>query len=330
MNFDKVFLTGGCSYTIPLDYLQYKINYRNRNTRTLINHLGLGSASIKYLKNSVITFVDYFLRNNIKNENIYVVGDLTQIGRKSYKFNKSEKQYVFNLIDTIDDWKPDLSVGELKFKKYPYGFCELGDDIYSSLVADSSFYNQLPNDIKNGIFTFMDYHNKLTLDELVEDYFSDLFILQEYLKKNKIEYTFYFMNNIIEGWNNTYTTHLYNNFFGKFEVPDLKNTHNIKNISSVVNSLFNLIDFDNIVYYSTEKQKYGGIDEYGIDNYKPTDFAGKEKLEIKDYYGPYCTFFGQHPLENVQIDFEEKFIYPKMESFIKKHYDNQEKRMGNQ
>lgn len=330
MNIDKVFLTGGCSYTIPLDYLQYKINYRNRNTRTLINHIGLGSASIKHLKNSVITFVDYFLRNNIKNENIYVVGDLTQIGRKSYKFNKSEKRYVLNLLDTIDDWKPDLSVGELKFRKYPYGFCELGDDIYSSLVADNSFYNPLPNDIKKGIITFMDYHNKLTLDELVEDYFSDLFILQEYLKKNKIEYTFYFMSNIIEGWDNTYTTHLYNNFFGKFEVPDLKNTHNIKNISSVVNSLFNLIDFDNIVCYSTEKQKYGGIDEYAIDNYKPTDFAGREKIEIKDYYGPYFTFFGQHPLENVQIDFEEKFIYPKMESFIKKHYDNQEKRMGNQ
>ena len=324
MNFDKVFLTGGCSYTLPLDYLQYKIDYYNTRelTHTLINHIGVPSTSIKYLKNSIITFVDYFLKNGIKNQNIYVVGDLTQIGRRNYKFNKNEQKYVLNLLDKIEDWKPDLSVGELKFKKYPYGFYELGDDIYSSLVADQNFYNELPSDIKKRLFTFYDYHNNLSMEELAEDYFSDLFILQEYLKKNKIEYTFYFMSNIIEGWDSEYITHLYNDFFGKYQVPDLKNTYNIKNISNQVNSLFNLIDFDNIICYSTETQKFGGIDEYAINNYQPTDFAGRENLEIKDYYGPHFTFFGQHPLENVQIDFEEKFIYPRMENFIKKHYKN--------
>jgi hypothetical protein len=81
-----------------------------------------------------------------------------------------------------------------------------------------------------------------------------------------------------------------------------------------------LIDFDNIVCYSNGTQKYGGIDEYAIDNFKPTDFAGRENIEIKEYYGPYFPIFGQHPLENVQYEFEKKFIYPKMENFIKKHY----------
>lgn len=322
--FDKVFLTSGCSYTLPLGYLQYKLDYYNtkKTTNTLINHIGASSSSIKHLRHSVITFVDYLLKNGINSENIYVVGNLTQIGRRNYKFHKNEHKHILNLLNEIADFTNDTSVEDLNFKKYPLGFCELGDDIYSSLIANTELYNPLPNDIKKGISTFINYHNKLTMEELVENYFSDLFILQEYLKKNKIEYTFYFMSNIIEGWDSEYITHLYNNFFGKFEVPDLTNTHNIKNISSRVNSLFNLIDFDNIVCYSTEKQKYGGIDEYAIDNYKPTDFAERENLEIKDYYGPHFTFFGQHPLENVQLNFEKKFIYPKMESFIKKHYGN--------
>lgn len=323
--FDKVFLTSGCSYTPRLEYIENLLNVNKRNfnnNKTLIHQVGLSSGSIKHLKYSVISFVEHLLKNGINRENIYVVGNLTQIGRKNYKFHKNEHKYVLNLIHEITDFILDASLEDINFKKYNYGFCELDGDIYSSLIGNTDLYNPLPTDIKKGMFTFMDYHNKLTLIELVEDYFSDLFIIQEYLKKNKIEYTFYFMSNIIEGWDSKYISHLYNNFSGKFEVPDLTNTHNIKNISSRVNSLFNLIDFDNIVCYSTEKQKYGGIDEYAIDNFKPTDFAGREKLEIKDYYGPYFPFFGQHPLENVQIDFEKKFIYPKMESFIKKHYDN--------
>ena len=322
--FNKVFLTSGCSYTTRLEYIKEELDIIDspNDDKTLIHHIGLASSSIQHLKNSIISFVDYFLKNGINRENIYVVGNLTQIGRRSYKFNKNENKYILKLINEVVEFKEDNSLPDFNFKKYPLGFCELDDDIYSSLIVNTELYNPLPNDIKKGIFTFMDYHNKLTMEELVENYFTDLIIIQEYLKKNKIEYTFYFMNNIIEGWNATYSTHLYNNFYGKFEVPDLTNTHNIKNISSKVNSLFNLIDFDNIVCYSTEKQKYGGMDEYAIDNFKPTDFAGLETLEIKDYYGPQFTFFGKHPLENVQIKFEEKFIHPKMESFIKKHYKN--------
>lgn len=326
MYFDKVFLTSGCSYTIPLEYLQDKLNYSKNHSqiKTLIKQVGMSSSSIKHLKNSIILFVEYFLKNGIKNENIYVVGNLTQIGRVNYKFNKNEHQSILKLLDTIDEYTPDFSIGELRLKKYPYGFCELGDDLYSSLIADSKFYNPLPSDIKKRIFTFLDYHNSLSIGELVEDYFSDLFILQEYLKNLKIDYTFFFMSNVIEGWNSTYTEHEYNNFIGKYIVPDLRNTHNVKNLNTQVNSLYNLIDFENIVSYTTDKQNFGGIDEFAIENFLPTDFAGRQNLEIKDYYGQYFPFFGQHPLENVQIEFEKKFIYPRMKNFIKRNYGNQE------
>lgn len=322
--FDKVFLTSGCSYTPRLIYIQSILDkYPSdiTNTKTLFNHIGLPSASIKHLKNSTITFVDYLLKNGIKNENIYVVGNLTQIGRKNFKFNKNEQNDVINLISKTNYvYSQESSIMDLNFIKYPYGFCKMNNNLYSSLINDISFYNTLPLHTRKRIETFLDYHNHLSMEELVEDYFSDLIILQEYLKKNKIEYTLFFMNNILEGWNSTYTTHIYNNFYGKYKVPDLRNTHNIKNINNQVESLFNLIDFDNIACYSSETQIYGGIDEYAIDNFKPTDFAGRENLELKEYYGPEYCFFGQHPLENVQYEFEKNFIYPKMKKFIKTHY----------
>jgi hypothetical protein len=325
LSFDKVFISSGCSYTTPLPYAHSIVNNSKseiKNKKTLFSHIGLPSASIKHLKISTISFVDYLLKNGIKNENIYLVGNLTQIGRKSFKYNDNEYDYINKIIKNKIEWNHDSSVGEYKMIKYPYGFCELNGDIFSTMAAESSFYTTLPSDIKKRMSTYVNYHNNLSMDELVEDYFSDLLILQEYLKKNKIEYTLFFMSNILEGWDSKYMTHKYINFYGKYEVPDLRNTYNIKNINQQVKSIFDLIDFDNIVYYSNETQTYGGIDEYAIENFKPTDFAGRENIEIKDYYGHGYYFFGQHPLENVQYEFEKKFIYPKMENFIKKHYVN--------
>lgn len=327
--FDKVIMTSGCSYTLPLDFLQKKLDYIDSHShakfKTTFQHIGLPSASIKHLKKSVITFVDYFLQNGIKTDNMYLVGNLTQFGRKNYKFNSLEKENVINLLDTIDDYCPDFSIEDLRFKKYPYGFVELGDDVYTSLVADSEFYSPLYSDIKKRLNTYIDYHNGLTFEEMVEDYFNDLIILQTYLKTNNIEYTLFFMNNIIEGWDDEYIQHKYNSNTGYFSVPDLRNTNNIKDINNTVKSLFNLIDFDNIVTYSTDKYFYGGIDEYAIENYTPNHLASYGSIKLQDYYGPYTPFFGQHPLDTVQMDFEKTFIYPRMKNFINKHYDNQEK-----
>jgi len=324
-SFDKVFISSGCSYTSQFIYTKSifgNLESQIKNNKIFFNHIGLPSSSIKHLKISTISFVDYLLKNGIKNENIYLVGNLTQIGRKSFKYNDNEYAYINKIIKNNTDWCHDSSVEDYKFIKYPYGFCDLNGDIFSTMIVDSSFYHTLPTDIKKRMNTYVDYHNNLSMEELVEDYFSDLFILQEYLKKNKIQYTLFFMNNILEGWDSKYETHKYINFYGKYEVPDLRNTYNIKNINQQVKALFDLIDFDNIVCYSNETQTYGGIDEYAIDNFKPTDFAGRENIEIKDYYGPGYYFFGQHPLENVQYEFEKTFIYPKMEKFIKKSCEN--------
>jgi hypothetical protein len=324
-SFDKIFITNGCSYTTQLTYVKSIFGITEsqfENNKVFFNHIGLPSASIKHLKISTISFVDYLLKNGIKNENIYLVGNLTQIGRKSFKYNTNEYEYINEIIKNKSEWNHDNSVGEYKLIKYPNGFCELNGDIFSTMIADSSFYDTLPSDIKKRMATYVNYHNNLSMDELVDDYFSDLLILQEYLKKNKIQYTLFFMNNILEGWDYKYETHKYLDFYGRYEVPDLRNTYNIKNISQQVKSLFDLIDFDNIVCYSNETQTYGGMDEYAIENFKPTDFAGRENLEIKEYYGDdYCPF-GHHPLENVQYKFEKKFIYPRIQKFIKKHYEN--------
>jgi hypothetical protein len=324
-SFDKVFITSGCSYTSQLTYIKSIVNNsksETKNQETLFSHIGVPSASIKHLKMSTISFVDYLLKNGIKNENIYLIGNLTQIGRKSFKYNDIEYAYINKIIKTKSEWYQDSSIQDYKMIKYPNGFCELNGDIFSTMTADLSFYDTLPSDIKKRMTTYVNYHNNLSMEELVEEYFTDLIILQEYLKKNKIEYTLFFMSNILEGWDYKYETHKYLDFYGRYEVPDLRNTYNIKNISQQVKSLFDLIDFDNIVCYSNTTQTYGGIDEYAIENFKPTDFAGREHIQIKEYYGPDYCFFGQHPLENIQYEFEKKFIYPKMQKFIKKHYEN--------
>ena len=73
--FDKVFISSGCSYTTPLPYAHSIVNNSKseiKNKKTLFNHIGLPSASIKHLKISTITFVDYLLKNGI-NAIFYIV-----------------------------------------------------------------------------------------------------------------------------------------------------------------------------------------------------------------------------------------------------------------
>jgi hypothetical protein len=108
--------------------------------------------------------------------------------------------------------------------------------------------------------------------------------------------------------------------FFRFEKTEIITGDIVKFYENNVELSFDLIDFDNIVCYPTATQTYSGIDEYAIENFKLTDFAGREHIQIKEYYGPDFPIFGQHPLENVHYEFEKRFIYPKMENFIKKHY----------
>lgn len=312
----KFILTSGCSYTLPMQYTE-NILTKNEKWEYGFARGGVGSASIKYLKHSVISFINRVIENKIELDNVYVVGNLTQFGRRCFKFNEVERKLCINLLleNKHEDeiiWNDMIS----GITKYYDGFSDVNGILYSSLVSSDSFMKKFPNDIRERMQTYTNSYNFLSFEEMVLDYFTDLIILQTFLKKNNVKYTLFFMNNIIEGWSENYKNHIYTSNKGYFKVPDMSNTNNIRYISNEVNSLFELIDFDNIVLYSNEKYKFGGIDEYAIENFKVTNLTGWDTAEIKEYYGDDVTFFGEHPELEVQMDFEKKFIYPRIREFI--------------
>jgi hypothetical protein len=263
------------------------------------------------------------VENGISNENIFVVSNLTQFGRMNFKIDDSFVEEIVEVFESKEfEYERPMSFFDIpgfKIIQYPRGYFYLNGKLYSSLVDNSSEFKKLPKSIYNSILKYHeDYYKTDTIGHIVE-YINNLIQIQKFLKENKIDYRFYFMNDIFEGWyyEGEILKHEYSKNKGKFEIPDLTKYGDISTLDNKIKDVFSKIDFDNIISYKTEKFNYGGVDEYTITKFNFTDFISTTEFKNENDYKDF-NFIGQHPVLKVTKSFEENFILPELQPFLNK------------
>jgi len=328
LSFKYVIISAGCSYAIHLDQIRMiarKFNSTPSNflKKCEVIFIGASSSSIQYTKESISQTIEWLITNGISNENIFVVSNLTQFGRMNFKIDDSLVEEIVEVFESKEDESNRpisfFDIPGFKVIQYPRGYFYLNGKLYSSLVDNSPEFKKLPKSLHTSILNYhVEYHKTDTIDHMIE-YISNLIQIQKFLKENKIDYRFYFMNDIFEGWyyDNGVLTHAYNKNIGKFEIPDLKKYGNISEIDDRIKDKFSLIDFDNIISYKTDKFDYGGVDEYLITNFNFTDFISTTHFKSENDYKNF-NFMGQHPDLRVTTSFESNFILPEIQPFLNK------------
>lgn len=325
--FKYIIISVGCSYSIHLEQTQRIVKKNNLTKHNFLEnceviHLGAPSSSIQHTKETIIQITKWLLNNGILNEDIFIISNLTQFGRMYFKVDESLTEETTNVLDSKQfNSNPNFVFDFYGFKTiiYPAGYFYLNDTLYSSLVDSPSQLKKLPNPVYNSILNYFDEYYKIdTIDHMVE-YITNVISIQEFLKENKIDHRFYFMNDIFEGWtlDDEIVKHVYSENVGKFEIPDLTKYGDITNLDSRIKDVFSLIDFDNIISYKTKKFNYGGLDEYTITKFSFTDYISTTHFKNENDYKDF-NFIGQHPVSKVTRSFEEEFILPELQPFLNK------------
>lgn len=270
----KHLIVGGCSYhwkhnptefpnhTLPIFDNRYEVHW-----------VGIAAVSIEYIKESVIHKIGELLNKGVRSSEIYVLTNLTQIGRKFVKC----PDYL--LSDLSDEYKTRYKIG---------------NHVVTSLIhMEKTIMDWEKNQISN-------INNSRLPIQNFEIYLENVVILQSFLKTHKIGHTLFMMNNVFEGWYADFK-HLYSSTIGP-NTPDLTDTLNIKDMSDYCNYLWNIIDLDNFVFHKTPGNNYGGIDEYSIDKFKGNEFLYNENpIERGNLW------YGLHPNEIVYTSFSDTY-----------------------
>jgi len=325
--FKYIIISAGCSYAVHLVQTTKIAEKFNLSKDAFLKeceviHIGAPSFSIQYAKESINEILIWLMSNGILRENIFVVSNLTQFGRMHFKVDSSFVEETINIIKSKNRYDGPSYGFELhgfEVVRYPRGYVYVNGNLYTSLSETESELKKLPKPVYNSILDYYENYYKLdTIDHMV-DYINNLIQIQEFLKENKIEYRFYFMNDIFEGWyyEGEILKHEYSKNVGKFEIPDLTKYEDITNLDSRIKDIFSLIDFENIISYKTEKFNYGGVDEYAITNFDIKDFMSTTHFKTESDYSNF-NFIGQHPVLKVTESFEHKFILPEIQPFLNK------------
>lgn len=275
----KYLIIAGCSYSwkcnekypndVPEFFLQ---NYKIIDT-------GSPSASIEYIKESIIHTIGELLANGVDSSKIYLLSNITNVGRFFIKY----PDYISNSLTEY-------------YKK----FNTIGKYVTTSLIQ--TIPDELKSkEVKNWEKTIISNieNSKLPVQNF-EIYLESIVILQSFLKTNNISYTLFPMNNVFEGWSQNFR-HTYSNLTGPI-VPNLDGTLHIKDMSEYCGYLWNLIDLDNFVFHKTIGNNYGGIDEYAIEK-----FNGNGSVYFDNPTETHNYWYGQHPNPIVYTKFSDEY-----------------------
>jgi hypothetical protein len=270
----KHLVIGGCSY-----YWKNRGDDILRNEPSLfkssyeIVHIGRSGVSIEHIKESIIHNISELLESGVSSSDIYLLTNLTQIGRKFIKY----PEYL--LDDISDEYKNYYKIGN---------HVTTGLHQFHKKTADWEAYQK--ENIDNSRLPIQNF----------EIYLENLLLLQVFLKKHNIPHTFFMMSNVFEGWNHNFE-HVYNKIIGSI-VPTLENTLHIKDMSDYCKYLWNTIDLDNFVFHKTPGNNYGGIDEYALD-----EFNGDISLYNENPLERGNKWYGMHPNEIVYTNFSDRY-----------------------
>ena len=323
----KYIINTGCSYGVM--FMSFKEFTKGNDTDFRIIDLHCDSTGADYAKRSVIYAVSKLIESGISPKDMYVISEWSQPNRLHIELpqefcnelisdtNYIEKTFVLNnTFNRIEDTFP------IKFvDKYKSLTTIFDDRVYANIEHSDleSFEN------KNLHYYIKEFNknspiNNKPIDRL-ENYLSNILDLQSFLKSNGIQYSFFLMNNTFEGYYDNFSNFSYTeetrNTVQKDEItlPSLKSFNHIKDFSSYLNQVWNLIDLTNFHFYKTNNFDFGGIDEYTMEKFGHIAFtAGANPWDIPE--DGYVTSFGAHPHESVYLNFFIDYIYDKIKPFI--------------
>ena len=323
----KYIINTGCSYGAMFQSFKEFACGKFDNFRVIDLHCD--STGADYAKRSVMYAVSKLLKFGVDPKDMYVITEWSQPNRLHIEL----PQEFSNDIINPEDWALEKTlVLDSTFNRiendFPLEFVGkykslttiFGDRAYANLehsnlesFDDTNLHFYIKEFIKNSPI------NNKPLDRL-ENYLTNILDLQSFLKAMGIQYSFFLMNNSFEGYYEDFS-----NFSSKEEtkksihqpkiiLPDLKDLININQFSNYLNEVWNLIDFSNFHFYKTDRFKFGGIDEYTMENFGHIAYISADfTWDIND--PGYCTSFGAHPHESVYVNFFIDYIYDKIKPY---------------
>lgn len=274
----KYLIIAGCSYYWKYNKELYGNNIPECFLRDYkIIEIGLSSASIEYIKESIIHKVGELLNKGVDSSKIYVLSNLTNVGRYFVKYPE------YMISELSDNYKKSNKVG-----KY----------LTSSLITTIGDKTKNIKDWEKKQVSNIE-KSRLPIQNF-EIYLESIVILQSFLNQKNIEHTFFLMNNIFEGWYENFN-HIYSNLIGPV-VPDLSKTLHIKDMSEYCGYLWDLVDLNKFVFHKTIGNNYGGIDEYAIEKFKGDGTLYYENPKEKNNW-----WYGMHPLTPVYSSFSDEY-----------------------
>lgn len=320
----KYLINTGCSYGVMFRSMKEFTN--GNDTDFQIIDLHCDSHGAEYQKRSIEYTISNLLGNGADPKNIYVIVEFSQPNRLFTELPIENSQYMLNDTDGLEgifilNNKFERQEDSNLIQKYKSLNVILGDRVYiNPELDDFSEYDDSNQFYLEKFKEIASISNK-PIDRL-EQYLNNILALQSFLKSYSINYTFFLMNNTFEGYDTKFrhitseneTYQALNNEI--IELPDYKtNRVMIHEFSEYGKSIWNLIDFENFVFYKTDKMQYGGIDEYAMEKFGHIAYtSGANLWDIPE--DGYVTSFGAHPHDSIYINFFNDYIYDRIRDFI--------------
>lgn len=320
----KYIINTGCSYGVM--FRSFKEFTIGNNVKFNIIDLHCDSHGAEYQKRSLIYTISKLLNSGVSPSNIYVIAEFSQPNRLLIELPKEDASYILsnitesegtfilnNKFERLDDSYDFI----IKHKSLNVIF---GDRVYINPELDD--FNEYTDSHKHYLKTFVKYspitHKSIDRFEL---YLTNILSTQTFLKSAGINYTFFLMNNTLEGYLDD-MSHIYfsddtNKILrdNNIKLPNLKNKKHIKEFSTYLSVIWNMIDLNQFVFYKTDRFEYGGIDEYAMEKFGNISYLSSANTwDIpKDNH---VTSFGSHPHDSIYVNFFADYIYPKIHHYI--------------
>lgn len=309
----------------------HKFMFDYYDDNLIIINLDIPGQSSTYIADSVIRTVNVLKSKDVPLENIYVNVEWTLSTRVSYiqPHNLSNDYFDFS----FEHWSPNINstlsnIDEIRHDLYDainiqmdfnYNFSLVKIDEQIHLLAHSSNYHYKSYKKNDELSEYLkhasEFYNSCTAEMLINNYLNDILRLQYFLKYLKIDYDFYNMNSFFSAWvdsGNVITQSYYsgkNPYIWKLENDkiliqkninyDIKLTKNndLVNVLPMFGSKIGELDFKYWWFYNNNGYRYGGIDEYAIDNF---DWYGYS-VYIEPTFHNQIPIFNNHPSEWVYV-----------------------------
>ena len=278
MDNQKYLIIAGCSYRWKCDIESYPDSIPEAFLKGYkIINIDYPASSMEFIKESIIHKISELLSNGVDYSNIYLLSNLTNIGRYFVK-------YPNYMLDGLEQKYIDSN--------------KIGKYVTTSLIPMEFTKSKKIESWEKTMVTTIQ-NSRLPI-QFFEIYLESLVVLQTFLKKHNIAHTLFLINNIFEGWHRNFK-HTYSSLKGPI-IADLSETLHISKMSDYCKYLWDLIDLDNFVFHKTAGNNYGGIDEYAIDKFSGDEFLyATNPKSVKNYW------YGQHPYTPVYTQFSNDY-----------------------